>query len=82
MTQHNPLTPEDIAWLEERIGWAVQPVLPREDFVRNARARVIAAAHEPPDPMEISLSKAFLATTFVFIAALIWRNYLSQRARR
>lgn len=78
------LTPDDIVWLESRIGSAIQPVSPREDFVRSARLRVIAAAHEPPDPfeLEISVSKALMATTFVFVAALVWRNYISQRSRK
>lgn len=70
------LTPDDILWLENRIGAAVQPVMPREDFVRAARQRVLNAANEPSEMFDLpsTTQLAMLCAAFMFLFAVLWRR--------
>jgi hypothetical protein len=70
------LTPDDIAWLEDRIGAAVRPITPREDFVRSARQRVLNAANEPADAVSFpsATQMAMLLAAFMFLFAVLWRR--------
>ena len=46
------LTPEDVAWLEQRLSHAIErePVTPRREFIDRAREELMNA--EPAEPMQ------------------------------
>ena len=59
MTQTR-LTPEDVAWLEARLGEAAAPVAPNADYVKRTKAAVLEGKVE--DHEANMLAAAFVVT--------------------
>lgn len=76
------LTSEDIAWLESRIGAAIQPVTPREDFVRAARERLMSAALDPSQlrDEDSSIVLPIAGILFMLAVSIFWRWRMNRSA--
>ena len=76
------MTPEDIAWLEARLGEAAVRVAPRGEFIARTKAAVLDG--EIVDPEASTLAAAFVVTaiaagTAAFAASVL---FLMTRRRR
>jgi len=66
------LTAEDIDWLEQRISAAVEPVVPRPGFVRDAKQALLreAAAHDSDGPTWV-VAAYWLAGVAAIVLAVV-----------
>lgn len=61
------MTPEDIAWIEARLGEAAARVSPRSEYVARTKAAVLDGAID--DPEVNMLAAAFVVTAIAAAAA-------------
>ena len=65
------LTPEDVAWLEQRLSYAIahDPVAPRREFVDRARESLRTV--EPMQPLPRWVKPSALAAVVLSLLALV-----------
>jgi hypothetical protein len=63
------LTQEDIAWLEDKLNDAIDPVSPRPEFVHRARAELMNLPAQPALPAWVN--PAALAAVVLSLVALV-----------
>lgn len=65
------LTPEDVAWLEQRLSHAIadEPVTPRREFIDRARDELRNV--EPVQPLPRWVKPSVLAATVLSLLALV-----------
>jgi hypothetical protein len=61
------LTEDDIAWLESRLNSAIDPVMPRPEFIDRAREELMRLPVQPPARMK----RAALGAVVLSLAALL-----------
>lgn len=74
------MTPEDVAWIEARLGEAATRVAPRSEYVARTKAAVLDGAVD--DPETNPLAAAFVVTAIAAAAAGFAATLLYLLARR
>lgn len=78
------MTPEDLAWLESRLGASAVPVAPRPEYVSQTKRDVLAGKIE--DREANTLASAFVITfltaSVLATAALTFSFLIRRRSRR
>jgi hypothetical protein len=72
------LTQEDIAWLESRLNSAIDPVMPRPEFIDRAREELMNLPVQPPARMKRA---ALGAVVLSLVALLVGIYYFHRRSR-
>jgi hypothetical protein len=63
------LTPEDVAWLEQKLTSVIEPVTPRPEFIHRARQELM---NLPPErPMPGWVKPGVLAAVVLSLLALV-----------
>lgn len=74
------LTQEDIAWLEDKLSSAIDPVAPRPEFVDRAREELMNLPAQPALPAWVNPA-ALAAVALSLVALIVGIAFFYQRGR-
>ncbi len=74
------LTQEDIAWLESRLNNAIDPVIPRPEFIDRAREELMSLPPQRMLPAWVKRS-TLAAVVLSLLALLVGSFFFYQRSR-